>query len=122
MSDTSDALVMCLCAEWCGVCRDYRDGFEALSGGHPAARFHWVDIEDQPEWPEALDIESFPTVLIQRGDVVLYLGPTLPQHTHLSRMLDTLLAMDAEEARRYAASSEERRAWQIAADFRRTLG
>lgn len=120
MSNASDTLVMCLCAEWCGVCRDYREGFEALSAQHPDVSFDWVDIEDEPEWPEALEIESFPTVVIQRGEAVLYLGPTLPQHGHLARMLDTLLSMDADEARRYAESTEERRSWQLAASFCKT--
>ena len=122
MPNASDTLVMCLCAEWCGVCRDYRNGFETLSAQHTEAAFHWIDIEDQPDWPEALEIESFPTVLIQRGNIVLYLGPTLPQHSHLARMLDSLLTMDDNEARRYTASSDERRAWQLAAGFRDTLG
>lgn len=118
MPNASDTLVMCLCAEWCGVCRDYRAGFETLSAQHAGASFHWVDIEDEPDWPEALEIESFPTVMIQRGDTVLYLGPTLPQHNHLARMLDSLLAMSDDEAHRYADATAERRAWQIAAGFR----
>lgn len=122
MSNAATTLVMCLCAEWCGVCRDYRDGFDALSQRYADAHFHWVDIEDAPEWPEALEIEHFPTVMIQRGEHVLYLGPTLPQHTHLARTLESLLEMDDDEARRYAESSEERRSWQIAASFRNTLG
>lgn len=121
MQSQSETLVMCLCAEWCGVCRDYREGFEALALQHSNIAFHWVDIEDQPDWPETLEIESFPTVMIQRGDTVLYLGPTLPQHGHLERTLESLLAMDATTASSYAQASEERRSWQIAAAFRHTL-
>lgn len=120
MSNASDTLVMCLCAEWCGVCRDFREGFENLSAKHAGASFHWIDIEDEPDWPEALEIESFPTVMIQRGDAVLYLGPTLPQHAHLARLLDKLLAMSDDEARLYAESTAERRSWQVAAGFRKT--
>jgi thioredoxin 1 len=121
MSSRSETVVMCLCAEWCGVCRDYRAGFEALAARHGDIGFHWIDIEDEPDWPETLEIESFPTVLIQRGDTVLYLGPTLPQHGHLERTLESLLEMDDATARSYAAASDERRAWQIASGFRDKL-
>lgn len=121
MSNVPQTLVMCLCAEWCGVCRDYREGFDALAAQFAGAGFHWVDIEDEPDWPETLEIESFPTVMIQRGDTVLYLGPTLPQHGHLARTLESLLAMSDEEALRYAQASEERRCWQAAARFRDKL-
>lgn len=117
MSNPPEILVMCLCAEWCGVCRDYRAGFESLAAQYAGTGFHWIDIEDEPDWPDTLEIESFPTVMIQRGDTVLYLGPTLPQHNHLARTLESLLAMDAEDARRYAEATEERRGWQAAARF-----
>lgn len=119
MSAEPETLVLCLCAEWCGVCRDYREGFEALAAQRKGAQFDWVDIEDEPEWPEALEIESFPTVMIQRGNVVLYLGPTLPQHSHLERTLERLLDMSEAEAQHYAHATEERRSWQQAAGFRR---
>jgi thioredoxin 1 len=122
MSSQPEILVMCLCAEWCGVCRDYREGFEAIAAQRGDITFHWVDIEDEPDWPESLEIESFPTVMIQRGETVLYLGPTLPQHSHLERTLESLLAMAPAEARHYAGATEERRAWQAAASFRNTLG
>lgn len=122
MPNPSEVLVMCLCAEWCGVCRDYRPGFETLATQYAGTRFHWIDIEDEPDWPDTLEIESFPTIMIQRGDTVLYLGPTVPQHGHLARTLESLLEMDAEEAQRYAQASEERRAWQAAARFRDKLG
>ena len=39
-------LVACLCAAWCGTCRDYRAGFEALAARFPEARFLWLDVED----------------------------------------------------------------------------
>jgi thiol-disulfide isomerase/thioredoxin len=119
---SADALiVICLCAEWCGVCREYREGFDALARRHDHFGFHWADIEDEADWPDALDIESFPTVLVQRGEHVLFLGPTLPQHTHLARMLESLSAMDEAEAARYVMATEERRGWQQARDFARRI-
>lgn len=115
-------LVACLCAAWCGTCRAYRDGFEALAEGYPDAAFHWVDIEDDTELlGDDLDVEDFPTLLIQRGELVLFFGPMLPQHGHLERTLEAFAAMDADEARAYAAATPERRSWQAACNLRPRL-
>ena len=55
--------VVCLCAGWCGVCREYRAVFDALAAAHPQVRFDWVDVEDEealsllpgvpPQWVDA---------------------------------------------------------------------
>jgi len=43
-------LVACLCAEWCGSCRDYRATFAALAERFSAdADFAWIDIEDESD-------------------------------------------------------------------------
>ena len=62
-------LVACLCAAWCGTCREYRATFEALSGGFAGeADFAWVDVEDEADALGDLDIENFPTLLIADAD------------------------------------------------------
>jgi hypothetical protein len=47
MTASAPLLVVCLCAEWCGVCRDYRHSFEqvklAIAADHPQAQFVWLD-------------------------------------------------------------------------------
>jgi thioredoxin 1 len=81
---------VCLCAGWCGTCRDYRAVFEALARAHPEVRFEWVDIEDESEVAGDLDVETFPTVLIADGQRALFMGPLLPQAPVLSRLLSSL--------------------------------
>ena len=49
-SPEREFLVVCLCADWCGTCRDYRAPFEALGKELPDAEFLWVDIEDEGDW------------------------------------------------------------------------
>ena len=113
--------VACLCAAWCGTCREYREGFDALSQRYPAVRFAWVDVEDQPEAVDDLDVENFPTLVIQRGTRVLFCGPMLPQHHLLERLIETFLAQSTEESARYAQGTPERLAWQGLADVRSRL-
>ena len=92
--DRSDATwwVVCLCAEWCGVCREWRATFEQQARVHPQLRFAWVDVEDEADAMGEVDVETFPTVLVGRGDEALFLGPVLPSGAGLARLLASLLA------------------------------
>lgn len=83
---------VCLCAGWCGTCRDYRPLFEALALAHTDVRFEWLDIEDEADVAGDLDVETFPTVLIGQGTTVRFLGPLLPQAPVLGRLLTSLQA------------------------------
>ena len=97
MSDSSHPtgaplLVACLCAQWCRTCDAYRDTLVAARAAlqlHPdvAARFLWVDIEDESELVGDLDIEDFPTLLLARGDAILFFGPILPHAQTIDRLL-----------------------------------
>ncbi|GAD21933.1 thioredoxin family protein [Acidovorax sp. MR-S7] len=82
--------VICLCAQWCDVCRQYRAGFEALAREWPGARFLWVDVEDEEGVVGDVDVETFPTLLIGDGRGVRFLGPLLPQAGVLGRLLQGL--------------------------------
>lgn len=84
-------LVACLCAAWCGTCRDYRPVFDALPARFPQARFLWIDVEDDADWLGDLDVENFPTLVVQHGEGVLFCGVLLPQPGIVERLLESLL-------------------------------
>ena len=88
----TDWWVVCLCAQWCGTCREYRPLFDGLARAHPDVRFVWVDIEDDAGLVGDLDVETFPTLLIARARTALFLGPLLPQAPVLARLLASLRA------------------------------
>jgi len=56
-----------------------------------ATRFAWVDVEDESELVGELDIEDFPTVLIARGDEVLFFGTVMPHAQTLDRLVRSAL-------------------------------
>lgn len=84
--------VVCLCAAWCGVCREWGPVFEALRDGYPQVAFAWVDVEDEADALGDVDIETFPTLLVAQGDQVRFMGPVQPSSVQVTRLLESLLA------------------------------
>lgn len=124
-------LVVCLCADWCGTCREYQPGFTALATTFPQARLLWLDVETHADLLEGafadFDVENFPTLLIQRRIVVsesgkeeapqslplvLFYGVMLPHLSHLQRLLETLMAESPAENLAAIRRQPERLAWQ----------
>jgi thiol-disulfide isomerase/thioredoxin len=82
--------LICLCADWCNTCRDYRAVFDQAAAAHPALAVRWLDIEDEADALGDVDVETFPTLLIGDARAVRFAGPVLPQAGHLTRLLQSL--------------------------------
>ena len=97
MPDASTALwrVHVLCAQWCGVCRDYRPFVEAQTTLE--AQWVWVDVETHADLLGDLDVENFPTLLITQGNEPRFLGTVTPQPEVAQRLLLSL-----KQGNRYA--------------------
>jgi thiol-disulfide isomerase/thioredoxin len=85
-----DWWVLCLCAGWCGVCRDWQPAFDEAARSLPQARFAWVDVEDQSDAMGEVEIETFPTLLIAQGDQARFLGPVPPSAAGVTRLVAAL--------------------------------
>lgn len=123
----SDALasgkwvIACLCAGWCDVCKQYRAGFDALAAEYPDHQFVWIDIEDQSDLVGDLDVENFPTILMQRGDTVAFYGTMMPEPRQVARLLEAQLERSDEELRLEASSNSQRLQWQTDCNLRALL-
>jgi len=80
-------LVACLCAQWCGSCREYRALFDEVADAFPEMRFQWIDIEDEADLVDPVEVENFPTLLIASGEQVRFFGPLMPHKETLVRLL-----------------------------------
>ncbi|MFS2021199.1 thioredoxin family protein [Massilia sp. CT11-108] len=111
-------IVACLCAAWCGTCSSYRAAFDGLATRHPDKTFVWIDVEDQADVVGDLDVENFPTLLVQRGDAVAFFGTMLPDPKVADRLIQAQAELSGDELMRQAASTPERQAWQRECNLR----
>ena len=114
-------VVACLCAAWCGTCSSYRAAFDGLAARHPDKTFVWIDVEDQADVVGDLDVENFPTLLVQRGDAVAFFGTMLPDPKVADRLIQAQAELSTAELARQAASTPERQAWQRECNLRALL-
>ena len=98
--------VACLCAQWCGICRGWQQGFAQLARQAcdvlPGARWLWVDVEQQADALGDFDPENFPVLAVQRGELLLYCAALPQQPGHWRRMLESLAALDETQRQRWA--------------------
>lgn len=80
--------VVCLCAAWCGTCREYEVTFEALRQANPGHRYRWIDIEDEADAIGDIDVETFPTLMLAHAGRLLFAGPVLPRLGDAQRLLE----------------------------------
>jgi thiol-disulfide isomerase/thioredoxin len=114
-------VVACLCAAWCGTCTSYRAAFDGLAKRHPDKTFVWIDVEDRADVVGDLDVENFPTLLMQRGDAVAFFGTMLPDAGVADRLIHAQAELSADELSRQARSTPERQAWQRECNLRTLL-
>ena len=101
--------VACLCADWCGSCRDYRERFEQVGRAFPGAQFVWVDIEDQADVVDPIEVDNFPTVLVLVDGAVRFFGSITPQMETLQRLVQAQLEAPPATAANPAVTALARR-------------
>ncbi len=80
-------LVACLCAEWCGTCREYKPLFAQLAQEFPGTQFLWVDIEDQADLVDPVEVDDFPTLLLATHGQPVFFGMVTPHVDTLRRLV-----------------------------------
>ena len=99
-------VVIALCAEWCGTCREFRPVLERIAAAHPDMLFAWADIEDDADIVGEIDVDNFPTLAIFRDGRPLHFGVSLPLEQVVTRLLQSVAHSESAVASAPAAVSE----------------
>ncbi len=103
-SNVSPSLtVACLCADWCGACREYKPLFDALALKFPQVQFKWIDVEDEADLIDPIEVENFPTILITSEGKPLFFGTVLPHIEQLARLIQEKSAVGVKPIQHDAA-------------------
>ena len=94
-------------AEWCGPCRMFGPIYETVSNDYPEVIFGKVDTEAQQELAGMFNIQSIPTLMIIRDQVVVFSQAGALPEASLRDLIDQALALDMDVVRADIAAAND---------------
>jgi thioredoxin 1 len=99
----NDIVLIDFWASWCGPCQRFGPTYEKVAEANPDIVFGKVDTEAQPELAGSFRIQSIPTLMVVRDQVVLYSQPGAIGEDALTDLVAQVRAIDMDEVRRQVA-------------------
>ena len=97
-------------AEWCGPCRAFAPTFEAASETHTDVVFGKVDTEAEQQLAAMAGIQSIPTLMAFREQILVFAQPGALPPTALEELIGAVKGLDMNEVRLKIAEAEAERA------------
>jgi thioredoxin 1 len=91
-------------ASWCGPCQRFAPTYTAVAEANPDVVFAKVDTEAEPELAGSFRIQSIPTLMVVRDQVVLYSQPGAIGREALEDLVEQARKIDMDEVRRQVAA------------------
>lgn len=92
-------------ASWCGPCRMFAPIFEEAAAKHPDLVFAKVDTESEQALAGAAGIQSIPTLMVFREQVLVFSQPGAIPAAALEDLIAQVRALDMDEVRRSVGES-----------------
>jgi thioredoxin len=93
-------------APWCGPCRVFGPIYEDASEKHPDVVFGKVNTEEQPELAGTFGIQSIPTLMVFRDQILVFARPGLVPAPGLDELMTKVKALDMDDVRKQIAAEE----------------
>jgi thioredoxin 1 len=97
--EKNDIVLVDFWAEWCGPCRAFAPTFEAASKKYPDVTFVKVDTDAQQELAGAFQIRSIPTLMVFRGQILLFAQAGALPAEALDDVITQVKALNMDEVR-----------------------
>lgn len=93
-------------APWCGPCRTFGPIYEKVAEKNPDLTFGKVNTEAQPDLAGSFSIQSIPTLMILRDQVLLFSQPGALPESALEDLVRQVRALDMEKVRAEIAAEQ----------------
>ncbi len=94
-------------ASWCGPCRAFAPVFESAADRNPDLVFGKVDTEANQELAGAAGIQSIPTLMIFRENVLVFAQPGALPESALDDVISQVRALDMDAVHAAVAKEDE---------------
>lgn len=93
-------------APWCGPCRSFAPIYDQASERYADVVFGKVNTEDQPELAGTFGIQSIPTLMVFRDQILVFARPgMIPGHA-LDDLMEKVKGLDMDGVRKQIADDE----------------
>jgi thioredoxin 1 len=99
-------LVLDFWAAWCGPCRTFAPIFEAAATKHPDVVFGKVNTDEEQELAAGFRIQSIPTLMIFRDNILLFEQPGVMPGGELEKVLEKVASLDMDDVRKQIADHQ----------------
>lgn len=104
--DENDIVLVDFWAEWCGPCKSFAPVYDDVSTEHDDVVFAKVDTESEQDLAAAFGIQSIPTLMAFRDNVMVFnQAGALPAES-LRELIGQVKALDMDEIHRQIAEQE----------------
>lgn len=104
----NDIVLVDFWATWCGPCRQFAPVFESMSESHPDVVFAKVNTEEQQPLAAQFQIRSIPTLMVFRGQIIVFSQPGSLPPASLETVIEKVAALDMDEVRKQIAEQADK--------------